>query len=127
MMRGCLLCLALASGPNAVAADAVCRLELQDRAGPHLTATLTKRAETAELKYEEQAGFLYPFTYDCIPPGTRICITDTSWSLHAVSFEYLPFVVTVSVLDRVAYANLETSFNLRMWRLVDCNGNLELE
>lgn len=125
MRKFSVLIFAFASSAGPVVADAVCKLDLQERAGPHLTATLTKTAESAAIEYDLQAGFLYPFKFDCLPSGTRICVTEKPWSFDAVSFEYPPYAITLSVLDREAYGNAETGTNIRLWRIVDCVGELE--
>ena len=117
-----LLVLVTSAGPSV--ADAICKLELLERVGPHLTATLTKTAETAAIVYDPQAGFFYPATYDCDPPGIRTCVNDKSWSLDAISFEYSPYAVTLSVLDREAHGNAKTNINIRLWVVFDCIGDL---
>ncbi|MEO1139326.1 MAG: hypothetical protein AAFW87_07710 [Pseudomonadota bacterium] len=106
-------------------ADAVCRLELQERPGLQLTATLTKTADAAAVEYDQKAGFLYPFSFACVPQGARLCISEKPWSLHAMSFEYPPYAITLSVLDRNAYGTAETELSIRLWRIVDCTGDLE--
>ena len=124
MVKSSIFVLALIAGAGPLAADAVCTLELQEGPEPHLTATLTKTADAAEIEYGPQADFLYPFTFDCDPPGTRLCVTDNTWSLHAMSFEYLPYAMTLSVLDREAFGTAETDINLKLWKIVDCVGEL---
>lgn len=42
-------------------------------------AKLTKTDEAAAIEYGPQTGFFYPFSFDCVPPGTRICVTDNPW------------------------------------------------
>lgn len=87
-------------------------------------AKLTKTDEAAAIEYDPQTGFLYPFSFDCDPPGTRLCVTNNPWSYHAISFEYPPYAITLSVLDREAYGTAETAIDIRLWRIVDCIGDL---
>lgn len=126
MTKLCILIIACLSVAGPAVAEGICRLELVERDGAHLAATLTKTADAAEVEYDPQSSFLYPFTFDCVPAGARVCVTEKPWSLHAISFEYPPYAITLSVLDRAAYGTAETEINIRLWRLVNCSGDLEL-
>lgn len=127
MARFSILLFAFLSIANESIADAVCRLEIQESRGTELTAVLTKTADAAAVEYSQPTKFLYPFKYDCKPSGTRVCVTEKPWSLHVISFEFLPYAITASVLDRNAYGTAETEINIRMWRVVDCTGDLEFD
>ena len=127
MIKGTIFLLALLSSVGASAADTICRLELLERAGPHLTAVLTKKPGTASIKYDRRACFLYPVTYECTSPGIRVCRNEKPWSLDAISFEYPPYALTLSLLDRNAYAGVETVIAIRVWRMVNCIGDLNFD
>lgn len=127
MTKFSIICFASLLIGNPSIADVICSLELQERRGPHLTAILTKTADAAAVEYSPEANFLYPFKFDCVPPGVRVCVTEKPWSLHVMSFEFAPYAITVSVLDRNAFATAATEINIRMWRVVDCTGDLEFE
>ena len=127
MIKFSIICLAFLSIGSPSIADAICRLELQERQGPELTAILTKTPDAAAVEYSQKSNFLYPFKFDCVPSGARVCVTEKPWSLHAISFEFLPYAITVSVLDRNAYGTAATEINIRMWRVVDCTGDLEFK
>ena len=125
-MKTCvILFLALLSGAGSSAADAICNLELLDRAGPHWTAVLTKNAETAVIEYDQRSGRLYPVKYECRPSRIPVCVNETPWSLHVISFEYPTYALTFSVFDREAYGYAETVFDIRVWKMKDCIGDMD--
>ncbi|MCV3273512.1 hypothetical protein [Roseobacter sinensis] len=122
-----ILIFALVASAGPLLADTVCRLELQERGGPQLMATLTMTDATATIEYEPHTGFLYPFTFDCSSIEKLICVTVNRWSLHAISFEYPSYAITLSVLDREAYGTAATNTKIRLWRIINCVGDTEFD